>query len=297
MRKNSLMAAAAVAALTIGTSITMAQSPGMSGQSGQHEKSGAPATSGPMSSPKAQTGATTGAGASTDSKSLDERGGSDRMGPVNKGAQQGTERTHERMGESTQGKRPGETTGQAPDERSGRMGKDDADKSRMGKDNDDKSGRSGQINRSGQDNHGKDGNIRGETTGQAPTERSGNMGRENDQMKSGAGPMNKSGQGAMDNDRDSARGRGAEGNVNLSSDQRTRIHEVIVKQKSAPRVANVDFSLNVGTAIPRSVKLVRVPSTIVEIEPAWRGYEYFMVGDQIVIVNPRTLEIVAVIEA
>jgi hypothetical protein len=53
----------------------------------------------------------------------------------------------------------------------------------------------------------------------------------------------------------------------------------------------------VGTAVPRRIKLAPVPSTIVEIQPAWRGYEYFLVGDEIVIVNPRTMEIVAVVPA
>jgi hypothetical protein len=45
------------------------------------------------------------------------------------------------------------------------------------------------------------------------------------------------------------------------------------------------------------VKLAAVPTTIIEIQPSWRGFEYFLVGDQIVIVNPRTMEIVAVIPA
>jgi hypothetical protein len=42
---------------------------------------------------------------------------------------------------------------------------------------------------------------------------------------------------------------------------------------------------------------VPVPRGIVEIEPSWRGYDYFMVGDQIVIVDPRSMEIVAVVDA
>jgi hypothetical protein len=86
-------------------------------------------------------------------------------------------------------------------------------------------------------------------------------------------------------------------NVDLSPEQRTRIHEVLIKERGAPRVANVDFSLTVGTRVPRSIHLVRVPQTIVEIEPVWRGFDYFLVGDDIVVVNPRTLEIVAVIPA
>ncbi len=70
-----------------------------------------------------------------------------------------------------------------------------------------------------------------------------------------------------------------------------------MKERNAPRVDHVDFNLSVGTAVPRSVRFVAVPSTIVEIEPTWRGYDYFMVGDQIVIVDSRSLEIVAVIDA
>jgi hypothetical protein len=38
-----------------------------------------------------------------------------------------------------------------------------------------------------------------------------------------------------------------------------------------------------------------VPETIVRIHPAWRGFMYFLVGDQIVIVEPGSLRIVAVI--
>jgi hypothetical protein len=51
--------------------------------------------------------------------------------------------------------------------------------------------------------------------------------------------------------------------------------------------------------VPRtgSVRFAALPSTIVEIEPEWRGYEYFLVGDRIVIVDPRSMEIVAVIDA
>ena len=40
-----------------------------------------------------------------------------------------------------------------------------------------------------------------------------------------------------------------------------------------------------------------LPQTILEIEPAWRGFEYFMIRDQIVIVDPRSMEVVAVLEA
>jgi len=91
---------------------------------------------------------------------------------------------------------------------------------------------------------------------------------------------------------------GGGANVTLSADQRARIHKVVINDHNAPRVAHVDFDIRVGTVIPRGkVHYVPVPSTIVEIEPEWRGFVYFLVGDQIVIVEPDTLRIVAVIEA
>jgi hypothetical protein len=83
----------------------------------------------------------------------------------------------------------------------------------------------------------------------------------------------------------------------ITPEKRTRFHEAFGKERSAPRVDHVDFGVTVGTAIPRSVRVVAVPQEIIEIEPTWRGYEYFMVGDQIVIVDPRSMEIVAVIDA
>jgi hypothetical protein len=42
----------------------------------------------------------------------------------------------------------------------------------------------------------------------------------------------------------------------------------------------VDFDLTVGRPVPRSVHFVPMPQAIFAIEPAWRGYDYFMVGDQ-----------------
>ena len=43
------------------------------------------------------------------------------------------------------------------------------------------------------------------------------------------------------------------------------------------------------------VRIVRLPAPIVEIYPAWRDYEYFMVGDEIIVVDPRDHRIVAVL--
>jgi hypothetical protein len=81
---------------------------------------------------------------------------------------------------------------------------------------------------------------------------------------------------------------------NIAPEQRERIRDVITKSRG-PRVDHVDFDLAVGTSVPRSIRFVAVPQSIIEIEPEWRGFDYFLVGDELVIVNPRSMQIVAVV--
>ena len=82
----------------------------------------------------------------------------------------------------------------------------------------------------------------------------------------------------------------------LSTEQRTKITTVIRDQHIAP-VNNVNFSISIGTRVPREVSFHPLPTEVVTVYPEWRGYEFFLVRDQIVVVDPRTLEIVAVLEA
>jgi hypothetical protein len=159
----------------------------------------------------------------------------------------------------------------------------------------------GPANRMGQaDERNK---TKSETTGQAPNQMQNQPAQratpktdklDNDNA-AGANQPNRpaAGQGAAE-----TRG-GASGSatVNLSTEQKTKIHGIIVADRSAPRVEHVDFQVNIGVLVPRTVKLARLPSTIITIEPSWRGYEYFLVGDQIVVVDPATLRIVAVLDA
>lgn len=82
----------------------------------------------------------------------------------------------------------------------------------------------------------------------------------------------------------------------LSGEQRTTIRTSITKQNVKP-ATNINFSISVGTRVPRTVGFHPLPTEVVTIYPDWRGYEFFLVNDQIVVVNPRTLEIVAVLDA
>jgi hypothetical protein len=107
------------------------------------------------------------------------------------------------------------------------------------------------------------------------------------------GTMNADSKGAADNKSQTVGQAGA--GAKLSTEQRTRITTVIRDQHVAP-VTNVNFSIAVGTRIPRDVTFHPLPTEIVTIYPDWRGYEFILVNDQIVVVDPQTFEIVAVLD-
>lgn len=82
----------------------------------------------------------------------------------------------------------------------------------------------------------------------------------------------------------------------LSTEQRTQITSVIREQRVQP-VTNVNFSISVGTRVPRDVHFHALPERVVTIYPEWRRYKFILVKEQIVIIDPNTYEIVAVLES
>ena len=58
---------------------------------------------------------------------------------------------------------------------------------------------------------------------------------------------------------------------------------------------NPDFSITVNTVVPRHVRLFTLPGELVTIIPQYRRYKYIIVGDEIVIIDPHTFRIVAII--
>jgi len=81
----------------------------------------------------------------------------------------------------------------------------------------------------------------------------------------------------------------------LSTEQRTKIVSVFHQHRVAP--AKLNISIRVGARVPANVHFYRVPQEVIVIYPEWRGYDYILVGDEILIINPRTHEIVAILEA
>jgi Protein of unknown function (DUF1236) len=82
----------------------------------------------------------------------------------------------------------------------------------------------------------------------------------------------------------------------LSSEQHVRIRETLRGEK-AEHLKNVQFAITIGEAVPRTVHLYKLPVRIVEYVPQYRDYEYILVGDEILIIDPQTFRIVAVIPA
>ena len=90
---------------------------------------------------------------------------------------------------------------------------------------------------------------------------------------------------------------GSRERVQLSEQQRTNFHETILKERNVNRIDHVNFAVNVGTRVPRSVHLVPLPAAVFSIVPQFRSYRYFVANDEICIVDPNTYEIVEVIPA
>jgi hypothetical protein len=87
-----------------------------------------------------------------------------------------------------------------------------------------------------------------------------------------------------------------QGQHQLSEEQRTQLRRTVIDARGAPRVGHVDSDVSVGTTIPRGrVHIVPIPETLVRIDPGWSGFLYFVYEDEIVIVDPHDMTIVAIL--
>ena len=87
----------------------------------------------------------------------------------------------------------------------------------------------------------------------------------------------------------------AAGSARLTTEQRTKITTIIKQNKVEP--ARLNVTVAVGTRVPDSVHFYPLPVEVFVIYPEWRGYNYILVGDQILVIDPRTHQIVAILDA
>jgi hypothetical protein len=241
----------------------------------------------PATAPNAQAPATPKAGAQQrPQQSMPQNRGNER------GARQANPQAKDRdatTGQATPGRNPAEQHGQRePDKPKGQ--KSDKSTSQKSDDRQKSKGQQTQSNERSQEpkSQGAERSVdqqkQGAQRGDQPNQRG-----DRDQPK----PNQDAQRGQQPGDQ--TVGQGA--HANLSTEQRTRIRQTITKQSNAPRVTNVNFNISVGTVVPRTMRLAPLPVTVVEYVPRWRGYMYFLVGDEIIVVEPGTHRIVAVLPA
>jgi len=289
--RTSLWFTVATAALIAGTTFATAQQNTRSGESATEQHGGA------------APGATKMQGAGESQRSGTEH--KDNMGRAENresGSAQRTGEDRDKMGrgesKENMGRENKERTGRGEDKE--RMGRSDEKeraghaegKEGAGRDSKDSTGRGESREHTGRGDN-KEHTGRGESkeqTGRSETK---------EQMRQGETRERAGGrerEGSQTEVREQSRGRSGT-SVQLSQDQRTRVRDVVVKGHSEARINHVDFDVSVGTVVPRSIRVHHLPGEIVEIVPEYRGYDYIIVGDEIVIIEPDTLRIIAVIPA
>jgi hypothetical protein len=80
----------------------------------------------------------------------------------------------------------------------------------------------------------------------------------------------------------------------LGTQDRDRLHRAFNYDRA--RLARVNFDHHVGRRIPRHVRLFAIPAAVFAFFPYYSDYSYFVVDDEICIVDPRTYVIVDVID-
>jgi hypothetical protein len=276
--KRTLLISVAALALTAGGNLAYAQTGGGAG-GGAGAGAGAGGTS-PMANPAAPTGGANvnqdvAPGTKAPAKAAQDRGTQDKkatqQAPSTK--QSADDKAGAPATKQTQDGKSGQpsTTQQSQDGKSGQPGT-----TKQTQD-----GKSGQPGTTKQTQDGKSGQP-GTTTQQ--------------QTQSPATGGSKQGaSGQTGSNQQGAGGSMTSKSVSLTTEQKTTIRTTVLTS-SAPRVTNVNFDVRVGVAVPRTVRIAPLPATIISIEPEWRGYMYFVYNDEIIVVEPRTLQIVAVLQ-
>ena len=86
----------------------------------------------------------------------------------------------------------------------------------------------------------------------------------------------------------------AAGAPKLSAEQRGKIVEIFREHKVSP--ATLDVPVQPGVKISENVRNYPLPPDVVQINPAWRGYNFIMVKDQILVIDPSSREVVEIIQ-
>jgi hypothetical protein len=267
--RSKLLTTVAVAALIGGTSIAFAQGAGPA--SGASEQHGAPG--GAMQHTQTSPGSTT--QTSPGEKGMTQTEGAKTTGSAQDRAQTGERGTTEK---NAQTQERGTTEKNAQTQERGRTEKN------------------AQTQERGKTEQNAQTQERGKTEQNAQTQERGRT-QENAQTQERGRTQENAGRNE-EHPGNAAENRGPGGrSVQLSETQRTQIKDVVVRNHNVARAENVHFNIAVGTTVPHDVHVAVLPSEVVRIVPEYRGFDYVVVGDELLIIDPHTMEIVDIIPA
>jgi len=87
---------------------------------------------------------------------------------------------------------------------------------------------------------------------------------------------------------------GANDSLDLTVAQRHELWQGLSKQ-AAKESAPAGFTAKVGEAVPSSIKLQSVPTSLSSQAPAVKSYDYAMLQDELLIVDPSSKKVVGII--
>jgi hypothetical protein len=192
----------------------------------------------------------------------------------NEAAGANNERAGETGNKTRQNVKDADSTGEKPRERrEDRAGSDDS-----------KQGRSGTAESRSQ----KDDGDRGKTAADREPQRSGDQA--NDRSDS-AKDRDRTADQASGEVKPEDRQKAEQVRAKVDEKDRDRLREKAF-QGDVRRASNVNIRVNIGTRLPRTVAVYDLPTDIIELAPAYRGYRYVVVGDDYCIIDPETYLIV-----
>ena len=228
-------------------------------------------------------------GKSGESKSGESKSGESKSGTTGQGGrEQGKQAEPQKGKQGQQGKEAerskAEQGKQGGDSKSSTTGQSDREQGKQAEPQNGKKGQQGKNAERGKAEQGKQGgDSKSGTTGQGQRE----QGKQAEPKTDQQGRQGQTGQPQQGRQGETAgQGRGSEqGSVQLTTEQRTQIREQVLVGSNVPRADNVNISVRVGTTVPTSVRVVEVPDVLIRIHPEWRAHRYFVVREEIIIVD------------
>jgi hypothetical protein len=112
------------------------------------------------------------------------------------------------------------------------------------------------------------------------------------QMESGQAPRMSQGQPSNEAAARPGANAVAAGKIQISSATASQIADALM---STGRTQNISVAVNIGAPLPGNVDLLPLPPAVVGLVPEYQGYEYVVVNDEIVIIQPSTRVVAEII--